>query len=73
MSRGCRYACGMKFEIRGEKGCEMLVATFGPARLVQSTSGRYELRGGTVREYQEALEWCSLFMPEAVIWAQKRF
>jgi len=49
--------------------CELLIATFGTAHLVKTPSGRYELRGGSVREYQEATEWCSLFLPEAVIWA----
>jgi hypothetical protein len=47
---------------------ETLIATFGVAQLVQTPGGRFELRGGTLNDYQEAKEWCSLFMPEAVIW-----
>lgn len=47
---------------------ETLVATFGAAQLVQTSSGRFELRGGTLYDYQEAKEWCSLFMPEVVMW-----
>ncbi len=47
---------------------ETLVAKFGAAQLVETPSGRFELRGGTLNDYQEAKEWCSLFMPEVVIW-----
>ena len=47
---------------------ETLIATFGAAQLVQTSGGRFELRGGTLNDYQEAKEWCSLFMPEIVIW-----
>jgi hypothetical protein len=47
---------------------ETLIATFGAAQLVQTPGGRFELRGGTLNDYQEAKEWCSLFMPEVVIW-----
>jgi hypothetical protein len=47
---------------------ETLIANFGGAQLVQTPSGRFELRGGTLNDYQEAKEWCSLFMPEVVMW-----
>ena len=69
MSYPLRYTACMNMETVQVQLCEFLVATFGRARLVRTTAGRYELRGGSVREYQEALEWCSLFLPEAVIWA----
>jgi len=33
--------------------------------LVLNSEGRVELRGGTKAERQDAVEWISLFMPEA--------
>jgi hypothetical protein len=41
-----------------------LIATFGDARLVR-VNGRIHLRGGSMSDRMEALEWLSLFMPEA--------
>ena len=41
----------------------MLVAAFGEATLVK-IDGRLELRGGTMADRIEALEWVSLFLPE---------
>lgn len=58
----------MKTRLDWWHAVETLVATFGGAQLVQTPSGRFELRGGSLKDYQEAKEWCSLFMPEAVIW-----
>jgi hypothetical protein len=58
----------MNIELMLNRRTEWLVATFGQAQLVQVPSGRYELRGGTLNDYQEAKEWCSLFMPDVVIW-----
>lgn len=58
----------MNTELLLHRRTEWRVATFGRAELVQAISGRYELRGGTLRDYQEAKEWCSLFMPDVVIW-----
>jgi hypothetical protein len=54
---------GITFEDR----IEFLVAEFGKGRLVQTSSGRYELRGGTLTDLLEAREWASMFMPEAVV------
>jgi hypothetical protein len=50
-----------------EDRVEFLVAEFGKGRLVQTTGGRYELRGGTLTDLLEAREWASLFLPEAVV------
>ena len=50
-----------------DEGAEYLVALFGRGRLVQTRSGRYEFRGGTLSELLEAREWASLFMPEAIV------
>jgi hypothetical protein len=58
----------MKTELILSRRAEWLVANFGQAQLVQTPSGRYELRGGNLNDYQEAKEWCSLFMPDVVIW-----
>jgi hypothetical protein len=58
----------MNTELLLKRRTEWLVAEFGHAQLVQASNGRYELRGGALREYQEAKEWCSLFMPDIVIW-----
>jgi hypothetical protein len=58
----------MKSTFLFEPAAEFLIATFGKAELVRSPSGKCELRGGNLSDYQEAKEWCSLFMPEVVIW-----
>lgn len=58
----------MKSRFMLVRAVETLIATFGAAQLVQTPSGRFELRGGTLKDYQEAKEWCSLFMPEVVMW-----
>lgn len=42
-----------------------LLASFGEAQLVK-VDGRLELRGGTMSDRMEALEWISLFLPEEV-------
>ena len=41
----------------------VVIASFGEARLVK-VDGRIELRGGTMADRMEALEWISLFMPD---------
>jgi hypothetical protein len=46
---------------------DFLVATFGQGELVRTARGRYELRGGTLRDMLEAREWASLFLPEATV------
>jgi hypothetical protein len=50
-----------------EERTEILVASFGLARLVQSPEGRFELRGGSHSDHLEAREWVSLFQHEVVI------
>lgn len=42
---------------------EEIIATFGDAVLVKA-GGRIQLRGGSMSDRMEALEWMSLFMPE---------
>ena len=42
------------------------VASFGTATLHQSRDGRYELRGGTAADQQEALDWASICQHDAV-------
>ena len=44
---------------------EELIAIFGEARLVR-VNGRVHLRGGSMADRTEALEWIALFLPEAV-------
>jgi hypothetical protein len=44
---------------------EEVLATFGEARLVR-VGDRVHLRGGSMSDRMEALEWLSVFMPEAV-------
>ena len=41
---------------------EQIIATFGGAQLVKS-DGRIELRGGSMADRAEALEWMALFLP----------
>ncbi len=45
---------------------EEVIAEFGEARLIRR-NGRLELRGGTMTERIEALEWVSMFLPGEVI------
>jgi hypothetical protein len=49
-------------EKRRDEG--VVIAVFGDAQLV-AAEGCLELRGGTMADRSEALEWVSLFMPEA--------
>lgn len=49
-----------EFEEKPER--EEIVATFGEARLVKA-NGRLELRGGSMSDRTEALEWLSKFIP----------
>ena len=50
-----------------EESLEFLVAVFGKGKLVRTSTGRFELRGGTLSDLLEAREWASLFMPEAIV------
>jgi len=42
------------------------VASFGTATLHRLSDGRYELRGGTAADQQEALDWASICQHDAV-------
>ena len=42
-----------------------IVASFGSAHLIHRRDGRWELRGGSPGDRADALEWCSIFQPEA--------
>jgi hypothetical protein len=42
---------------------EEVIATFGEARLVR-VKGRVELRGGSMADRTEALEWLLVMMPD---------
>ena len=44
-----------------------IIAVFGDAKLIQKSSGRLELFGGTAADFIEARDWVSMFMPEVVI------
>ena len=57
------------FESSGTE-TEELIATFGEAQLVKA-GGRVELRGGSMAERAEALEWIALFMPGEVVALQR--
>jgi len=45
---------------------EEVLAIFGEARLVR-VNGRLYLRGGSMAERMEALEWLSIFEPQTVV------
>ena len=45
---------------------EEIVAMFGEAQLIRS-GGRMQLRGGSMAERAEALEWIALSMPGEVV------
>jgi hypothetical protein len=49
----------------GKYGGE-LVASFGEAKLIRQSDGRFELQGGSAEDHTAAQEWISLFMHEAV-------
>jgi hypothetical protein len=49
----------------GRAGSE-LIASFGQAKLIKQSDGRFELRGGSAEDHTAAHEWISLFMHEAV-------
>jgi hypothetical protein len=44
---------------------EELIASFGDAKLVKC-DGKLQLRGGTMADRLEALEWMSMFLPDEV-------
>ncbi len=55
----------MRFFRLGPEPVEV-IESFGSAELVRDMQGSYELRGGTKRERQEALDWARKFMPQAL-------
>jgi len=49
---------------------EEVLATFGEAELIR-VAGVIHLRGGSMADRMEALEWLSLFMPEAAVCVER--
>lgn len=47
-------------------GSELVLGRFGEALLVR-VNGRIVLRGGTMADRMEAIEWMALFMPNAIM------
>ena len=52
-----------RIEETRQEECIEVVAIFGEARVVR-INGRIHLRGGSMADRMEALEWLSMFMPE---------
>jgi|TARA_B100000378_G_scaffold123471_1_gene99681 hypothetical protein len=48
-----------------------VVALFGQARLMREADGRFQLEGGNRHDRLAAIEWSSMFLPEAVV-AQRK-
>ena len=44
-----------------------VVALFGQARLMRESDGRFQLEGGNRHDRLAAVEWTSMFLPEAVV------
>ena len=44
-----------------------VVALFGQARLMREPDGRFQLEGGNRHDRLAAVEWTSMFLPEAVL------
>ena len=44
-----------------------VVALFGKAKLVRERDGRFRLEGGSYHDEATAIEWASMFLPEAVL------
>ncbi|MDC0316806.1 hypothetical protein OAM03_03620 [Verrucomicrobia bacterium] len=44
-----------------------VVALFGKAKLVRERNGRFRLEGGSYHDEATAIEWASMFLPEAVL------
>lgn len=44
-----------------------VVALFGQARLMREANGQFQLEGGNRHDRLAAIEWSSLFLPEAVL------
>ncbi len=48
-----------------------VVALFGQARLMREADGRFALEGGNRHDRLAAIEWTSMFLPEAVVARRK--
>ena len=70
LSQGCRYTGGMKIVVEKDFKAEEVIATFGEACLVRADD-RIELRGGSMSDRIEALDWMSIFMPDEVVRLRK--
>ena len=44
-----------------------VVALFGRAKLMREWDGRFRLEGGSHHDEAAAVEWASMFLPEAVV------
>ena len=44
-----------------------VVALFGQARLMREANGQFQLEGGNRLDRLAAIEWSSMFLPEAVL------
>jgi hypothetical protein len=59
----------MKMILRNwfKASADKTLAKFGTARLIQKSTGKIELVGGTVADRIAAKEWVSLFLHEATV------
>jgi hypothetical protein len=56
----------MKTELQTRLRAEEVIATFGEARLMR-VDGRIELRGGSMSDRMEALEWVARTLPDEMV------
>ena len=61
MKQGCKNRRRIMLHTR------RVVAMFGRAKLMHDQDGRYRLEGGSHHDEAAAIEWASMFMPEAVL------
>ncbi|MCP4196433.1 MAG: hypothetical protein GY762_04715 [Proteobacteria bacterium] len=61
MTRTCRKRLRIVLHTR------RVVALFGQARLRRAADGRFQLEGGNRHDRMAAIEWTSMFLPEAVV------
>jgi hypothetical protein len=68
LSHLAAYSCGMNEGLFADSRIEQeeTIAVFGEAGLVH-VQGKIQLRGGSMADHAEALEWMSLFMPEHIV------
>ena len=67
MSEVTGYPVAMKNRMKQfvEEPVEEIVTVFGEARLIR-VNGKLVLRGGSMADRTEAMEWLATFMPEAM-------